>query len=196
MFPLQQHLACLERRLNRLARMEEGTSPLEREAMDSSAGRIVPAWERIQFHVITMAMAAGFQLIRSVSSRRRASPPPISDFTTLFEQATACSGSSISSMPAGTTPPRRSAISLPAAVPVPLPAYRPFRRRRDRPELSDAATHQRRIALLLPVYRLKWCCIMLNEFLPVEGQRRTFARDAAERRGTKTRYSWKRPSGH
>ena len=45
--------------------------------------------------------------------------------------------------------------------------------------LSDAATHQRRVALLLPVYRLKWCCIMLNEFLPVSGQRRTFAQDAA-----------------
>ena len=28
------------------------------------------------------------------------------------------------------------------------------------------------------VYRLKWCCIMLNEFLPVAGQRRNFAQDA------------------
>ena len=37
---------------------------------------------------------------------------------------------------------------------------------------------KQRIALLLGVYRLKWCCIMLNEFLPVGGQRRNFAQDA------------------
>ena len=36
---------------------------------------------------------------------------------------------------------------------------------------------QRRIALLLPVYRVKWCCIMLNHFLPVGSRRRRFARE-------------------
>src|SRR4029077_18624926 len=44
--------------------------------------------------------------------------------------------------------------------------------------LSDVSLHQHRIALLLPVRRLKWCCIMLNEFLPVGSRRRSFARDA------------------
>jgi hypothetical protein len=29
--------------------------------------------------------------------------------------------------------------------------------------------------LLLPVFRLKWCCIMLNHFLPTDGERRKFA---------------------
>ena len=28
---------------------------------------------------------------------------------------------------------------------------------------------------LLPLYRIKWCCILLNEFLPVDEQRRRFA---------------------
>ena len=45
-------------------------------------------------------------------------------------------------------------------------------------ELPDAASHAERIAWLLDVYRLKWCCIMLNEFLPVASQRRNFALDA------------------
>src|SRR5262249_16446012 len=35
-----------------------------------------------------------------------------------------------------------------------------------------------RAYLLLPVYRLKWCCIILNEFLPVDGRRRQFANTA------------------
>jgi hypothetical protein len=38
----------------------------------------------------------------------------------------------------------------------------------------------RRSALLMPVYELKWCCIMLNEFLPDDG-RRTFAGAVVDR---------------
>jgi hypothetical protein len=32
-----------------------------------------------------------------------------------------------------------------------------------------------RVALLLPVYQTKWCCIMLNDFLPAGNQRRVFS---------------------
>ena len=41
-----------------------------------------------------------------------------------------------------------------------------------------------RIELLFPVYKIKWCCIILNDFLPVEGKRRQFAkkRDCIERK--------------
>jgi hypothetical protein len=31
------------------------------------------------------------------------------------------------------------------------------------------------VNLLLPVFELKWCCIMLNEFLPEGDGRRAFA---------------------
>ena len=42
-----------------------------------------------------------------------------------------------------------------------------------------------RVRVLLPVYRLKWVCIRLNEFLPTDGGRRAFAlpmEDSAARR--------------
>jgi hypothetical protein len=32
-----------------------------------------------------------------------------------------------------------------------------------------------RIDLLLPVFQLKWCCIVLNEFLPTGRSRRRFS---------------------
>jgi Phosphotransferase enzyme family len=35
-----------------------------------------------------------------------------------------------------------------------------------------------RVALLLPVYQTKWCCIMLNDFLPAGNQRRVFSNPA------------------
>lgn len=41
---------------------------------------------------------------------------------------------------------------------------------------ADGDTFKLRCNLLLPLYRLKWCAIMLNEFLPSERRRRDFAR--------------------
>jgi hypothetical protein len=32
-----------------------------------------------------------------------------------------------------------------------------------------------RVDLLLPVYQTKWCCIMLNDFLPSGNKRRAFS---------------------
>lgn len=48
-------------------------------------------------------------------------------------------------------------------------------------EFPRPAIHQARAALLLPVYRIKWVCIMLNEFLPVGGSRRAFSGTPAQR---------------
>ena len=42
-------------------------------------------------------------------------------------------------------------------------------------DLSDPLRHRRRIAMLLPVYRVKWCCILMNEYLPAGRERRSFA---------------------
>jgi hypothetical protein len=39
----------------------------------------------------------------------------------------------------------------------------------------DPTQSRKRFDLLLPIYRLKWCCIMLNDFLPAGGSRRRFA---------------------
>ena len=43
-----------------------------------------------------------------------------------------------------------------------------------------------RIRLLFPVYRIKWCCILLNDFLRVGDRRRRFALsdDAQERKAS------------
>ncbi len=39
----------------------------------------------------------------------------------------------------------------------------------------DPQSLRQRILLLMPVYRLKWCCIILNDFLPVGNERRNYA---------------------
>jgi hypothetical protein len=41
--------------------------------------------------------------------------------------------------------------------------------------LAEPGPFRTRVALLLPVYRVKWCCIVLNEFVRVGSSRRRFA---------------------
>src|SRR5581483_2047702 len=43
------------------------------------------------------------------------------------------------------------------------------------PGFQDPERLEQRIRALLPVYGIKWCCILLNEFLPVGKARRRFA---------------------
>ena len=42
-------------------------------------------------------------------------------------------------------------------------------------ELPEPATQLKRMGLLFPVYQVKWCCILLNDFLPPGSERRRFA---------------------
>lgn len=63
------------------------------------------------------------------------------------------------------------------AVPVPATAFDGFARR-VAALTPDPGRMLDRIRLLSPLYRFKWCCIMLNEFLPVDRERRVFAAPA------------------
>ena len=63
-------------------------------------------------------------------------------------------------------------------------------------DLPEAERQRRRIALLLPVYRIKWVTILLNDFHAVGNDRRRFARPGvdperrrAEQAGEGTRVS-------
>lgn len=65
------------------------------------------------------------------------------------------------------------------AVPVPFDFYDLFAKT-VAAETSRPDYHLKRFALLLPVYQIKWCCILLNDFLPTDSKRRRFAHGAAD----------------
>ncbi len=50
---------------------------------------------------------------------------------------------------------------------------------------SDSGRLAERTRLLLPVFRLKWCCIVMNDFLPALLRRRRFADPALDETGRK-----------
>lgn len=47
---------------------------------------------------------------------------------------------------------------------------------------SESENMLLRIRLLLPLYRIKWCCIILNDFLLIDGARREFAQGGVSER--------------
>jgi thiamine kinase-like enzyme len=47
-------------------------------------------------------------------------------------------------------------------------------------EATEKRMLQKNIPLLYPLYRLKWCCIILNEFLPEGNRRRSFSTNQTE----------------
>ncbi len=170
-FSLDEHLRCVDRRLGRLSSVR-GRSPASRDAARFVRSELTPAWcatERSVRSAGTRASSA------RLAARDRCLSP--SDFgfhnALLRADGTLCF---IDFEYAGWDDPSKTACDFfcQPAVPVDPRDRASFVRSLvgglDRPE-----AHAERIRLLFPVYQLKWCCILLNEFLPVGGARRKFA---------------------
>jgi hypothetical protein len=175
-FSIAAHVACVDRRVARLGDID-AASPLGRKAAEIVGRRIAPAWDRVGDSVLAAAGTGADEPLAPVD--RCLSP---SDFG--FHNAILAAEERLRFLDfeyAGHDDPAKMVCDFfcQPAVPVPrehLPVF-----------VSSLAglwespsAFRRRCELLLPVYELKWCCIMLNEFLPADG-RRTFAGAGGDR---------------
>jgi Ser/Thr protein kinase RdoA (MazF antagonist) len=156
-FSVAEHLATVERRVARLAELD----------LDLVRDRLVPAWERIRASVSADDTPLP-------ASERCVSP---SDFG--FHNALVRPSGELCFLDfeyAGWDDPAKLVCDFfcQVALPAPPGELAPFRdtvlagfERRD--------DHVARIDALLPVYRIKWACIVLNHFLPVGRRRRAFS---------------------
>ncbi len=176
-FTLAEHLNGVERRVQRLRRLNR-QSRLDHMAADWLESELWPAWYRVR------EQATGDRPRRAASlwtSRWQwptaAFRPRISASTTPYS-LTDGRLRFIDFEYAGWDDPAKTICDFLCQPRLPAPAE--FAGRFTDAVLADCSDpefHRRRVAVLLPVYRLKWCCIMLNEFLPIGGRRRSFARD-------------------
>ena len=176
-FTLAEHLACVERRVVRLEQLE-ADPPLGQAASELVRQQLHPAWQRVQAQVVHQAAALGLAMDAPLSDQDRCLSP--SDFgyhnTILAEDGRL---RFVDFEYAGWDDPAKTVCDFLCQPKLPLPQeFAEECTNAVISGLSDPQMHARRISLLLSVYRLKWCCIMLNEFLPVGHQRRSFAHDA------------------
>lgn len=179
-FTLEEHLQCVERRIVRLQTVE-ASSESDRSAVEFIHSELFEVWREVRSRVIEQANQWSLQLEAEIAALDRCLSP--SDFG--FHNAILSDSGQLRFLDfeyAGWDDPGKmvSDFFCQPAVPVSLDYYSKFVEAVVS-ELSEPEQHRQRMAILLPVYRVKWCCILLNDFLPVASQRRSFAGKVADR---------------
>lgn len=173
-FSLSEHEATVERRVARLARIDE-KAPHAGEARSLVSERLVPAWEEIKSRLVTDAHTAGLSMDELIGRDDCCISP--SDFG--FHNALLGGDGRLTFLDfeySGCDDPAKLACDFfcQVAVPVPLSLHSRFIDRLAKGLSLDAATVAR-CRLLLDAYRIKWTCIVLNDFVPLDSARRAFA---------------------
>ena len=173
-FGLGQHLERIERRVQALRDLKESLD-IEGEAVDFISHGLSRTWETTREEALTRASAIGLSLASELSQSARCVSP--SDFG--FHNALAVADGTLRFIDfeyAGWDDPAKMVCDFfcQPAVPVPMAFYDEFVVG-VQSSLRTPNNLAERIALLMPAYRVKWCCIMLNDFLPWGDDRRRFA---------------------
>ncbi|MDE3076600.1 MAG: aminoglycoside phosphotransferase family protein [Chloroflexota bacterium] len=175
-FSLAEHLGCLERRIQRLMTVEPSSS-LHLDVLDFVADALAPEARALKTQIIGQVGRAAFERVLA-SSERCLSP---SDFG--FHNALRRPNGELCFLDfeyAGWDDPARMVADFFCQVAVPAPGHHmDVMIRAAASATSHRANLEARVLLLLPVYRLKWTCILLNEFLPEGRRRREFADELA-----------------
>jgi len=183
-FTLAAHLRGVEGRVRRLGKLDDA-GDVGRAAARFVAADLTEAWARIAALVRDGAKRLGLRLDRELAPAARCLSP--SDFG--FHNAILGRDGRLRFVDfeyAGWDDPAKLVCDFfcQEAVPVPETHYEWFAGEvvRDLPEPEE---QRARVDLLRPIYRIKWCCILLNEFLPLARERRRFTRRAEDERARK-----------
>jgi hypothetical protein len=172
-FSLAEHVATVERRVARLAVLDAMTP--HRDAVEAFVRhRLRPTWDAVKADLLRRAASFGIAADATLPDGAVCVSP--SDFG--FHNALV-SGDRIAFLDfeyAGRDDPAKLASDFfcQPEVPVPIELHAGFVARLVDGLALDPA-HAARCNLLLDAYRVKWACIILNDFLPLGSSRRAYA---------------------
>lgn len=181
-FSFAEHFALVQGRVDRLHALPVGDT-VDEEARTWIRDELAPCWRRLQDEAARRVGQEKLDEGELLPLEQRWISP--SDFG--FHNALLDGENSVKFFDfeyAGWDDPAKLAADFfcQLAVPVPLSFWRDFvEALQEARGWSPAA--ERRAKILLPIYRIKWCCIALNEFLAPHAARRFFSDgEAGERR--------------
>jgi hypothetical protein len=173
-FSIQQHLACVDRRMHRLQSIDPNTE-LQRDVRRFVREDLGRCWEEMRDRVLAQCQALGIAPEDEIGFSDRILSP--SDFG--FHNALLDRQGNVRFFDfeyAGWDDPAKLGCDFFCQVEVPVPrALFPLFCTGIVSRLREPERVRQRIDVLFPVYRLKWCCIVLNEFLPLGQARRQFS---------------------
>ena len=173
-FSLDEHMATVARRV---ARLSAGVTTEPGLARAFVRERLVPTWETVKHRLMAQARAAGLDTAARLSEETVCASP--SDFG--YHNALVKDGvvRFLDFEYAGRDDPAKLVCDFfcQPEVPVPSAWFDDFVGRL-MAGLGLGAADAARCAMLRATYRVKWACILLNEFLPQGAARRAFAAGA------------------
>lgn len=173
-FSLVDHLATIDRRVARLSSLD-GEAPLVDEATRLVQNRLAPTWKRVRDGIEAAAAREGIDLPSAIATEC-VSPSDFGFHNALFGDDGRATFLDFEY--AGRDDPAKLVCDFfcQPEVPVPLGFFETFLDAIASP-LGLRDVDLWRCRALLPAYRIKWVCIILNEFLAVGASRRAFADD-------------------
>jgi hypothetical protein len=171
-FSLAEHLECVGNRVRRLESIEP-EDVIDAEAAAFIRNDLAPAWRDVDHSVRLAARGAG--LNEPLGCAFWCLSPSDFGFHNALKRADGCTRF-FDFEYAGWDDPARMFCDFfcQPAVPVPFDYLEGFAETVSA-DSPDPDVTRARIHLLLPVYRIKWCCILLNDFLCGGAARRRFA---------------------
>jgi hypothetical protein len=169
-FSIEEHLQCVSRRV-RLLQNIVPEDEVHRQAVEFVHERLQPVWERIRAEIERSVSSHACVVLEE--AERCISPSDFGFHNTIIDENGELRFFDFEY--AGWDDPAKTICDFfcQPAVPVPLSWLADFLNAVAQKLGGDSL--KERASLLLPVYQTKWCCIMLNEFLPVGGKRRVFS---------------------
>jgi hypothetical protein len=173
-FTLAAHLALVDRRLGRLVAVEEP------EVRAFAVDELGPFWSRARADLLAVAAARGLDPDRELGPAERCLSP--ADFG--FHNALARPTGEITFLDfeyAGWDDPAKMIANF-FCMPelgAGMQHWEAFAAEALAAHTGSEAAEER-ARLVLPAHRARWACILLNEFLPTEAERRRFACGAEE----------------
>lgn len=172
-FSIAEHIATIERRVARLAVLDPD-APYSAAADGFVRERLLPAWQGVRAALVNAVTRQGLTQEAMLPAEACCVSP--SDFG--FHNALVTDGSVafIDFEYAGIDDPAKLAADFfcQPEVPVPPSLFGAFVDRLIG-GLGLEPVHAERCRLLLDAYRIKWACIILNDFLPLGSARRAYA---------------------
>ncbi len=168
-FSVREHLDMLKSRIKRLESVDDA------DAKRFINNELIPAFQRIEMEILAEAKTKQIDLDEKLAVGDRIISPSDFGFHNALKKNTG-EFVFLDFEYAGWDDPAKTAGDFfsQEALPVPVECLDGVVK-----TLSEMTDHPvktaQRIRLLLRLYRIKWCCIVLNHFLPVGSRRREFA---------------------
>ncbi len=172
-FSLAEHIRLTENRVWNLKNVK-GRTETDKRAVQFIRDELLPTWEQVKYAACLKSEEGGLVLDEEIpDGDMRLSP---SDFG--FHNALVDKDKTLIFMDfeyAGWDDPAKTVCDLFCQPEIPIPRrFHSYIAEKIVKDLGNPDMQGKRMEILLPVYEIKWCCIVLNEFLPRGRSRRTF----------------------